>query len=68
MDTIFFSDIENNHYLFSSYKRQLIYLDSCLYELCLLYWEKHNSLAEIDNLLSERYLNNEIEDALKMFE
>ena len=23
MDTIFFSDIENNHYLFSSYRRQV---------------------------------------------
>lgn len=68
MDTIFFSDIESSHYLFSFYRRQLIYLDSCLSEFCHLYWDKHKSLNEINSLLSERYSTSEIEDALTRFE
>lgn len=68
MDTIFFSDIENNHYLFSFYRRQLIYLSSCLSEICQLLCDKHKSLNEVKVLLSQQYSDNEIETALKKYD
>lgn len=67
MDTIFFSDIENNHYLFSYYRKQLIYLSSCLFDLCCLYWNEHKPLDEIKKNLSINYTQIEINDALKIF-
>ena len=68
MDTIYFSDIENNHYLFSFYRRQLIYLSSCLSEICQLLCDKHKSLNEVKVLLSQQYSDNEIETALKKYD
>lgn len=65
MDTILFSDIGNNHYLFSYYRRKLLYLDACSFEICHLYLEEHKPLEGIEFFLSHNYSKQERERALK---
>lgn len=68
MDTIFVSDIKNNHYLYSYYRKQLIYLNPCLFDLCYSFCEERRSLDEIENTLSYKYSDSEIKNAFKTFE